>query len=386
MADKITFSKTLNTSVQKGDELYYSDISGASPTDPISIGTITEKGDKWVKVASGSVPAGFGADSAANKVENGEFDNDISGWDLGSNISSSTQTVNGECSGGSYDDNEADCIIHGNCDDGTSDVESANCASDCSDGTSLDQATCETLGDCNDAGTITTGTTESTCLEFGDCYDNVNLLTLANFTLAACDILSATVGGLGATWTAYNTWIANGIWTDRVWTAYEFWFDPSVYWDASGRMYLDSLRVGNVQDVKQEIEGIEIGGEYSYSFDYEIDPSGGGLIVYRNYPPNMQFFPAGSSGTYTDTFIGTSTDIELWIWGLNSNNPTFAYIDNVSIIDTTLRSDLFFMFRKPVEQNVSSLKGYYAESTFTNGSTAKQELFAVGSEVTISSK
>ena len=46
----------------------------------------------------------------------------------------------------------------------------------------------------------------------------------------------------------------------------------------------------------------------------------------------------------------------------------------------------FYMFQKPVEQNVSSLKGYYAESTFTNSSISKQEIFAVGSEVTMSSK
>ena len=48
----------------------------------------------------------------------------------------------------------------------------------------------------------------------------------------------------------------------------------------------------------------------------------------------------------------------------------------------------FFMFRKPVEENVSSLKGYYAEVEFATaaGVTAKQELFAVGSEITISSK
>ena len=50
---------------------------------------------------------------------------------------------------------------------------------------------------------------------------------------------------------------------------------------------------------------------------------------------------------------------------------------------------MFFMFRKPEHNeytNVSSLKGYHAEATFTNNSIEKQELFAVGSEVTISSK
>jgi hypothetical protein len=59
-------------------------------------------------------------------------------------------------------------------------------------------------------------------------------------------------------------------------------------------------------------------------------------------------------------------------------------------------SDSFFMFLKPEHTdpslpnggytNVSSLKGYYAEVSMTTDSTSKQELFAVGSEVTISSK
>ena len=389
MADKITFSKTLNTSVQVGDELYYSDISGASPTNPISIGEITEKGDKWVEVANGSVPAGFGADSDANKVINGEFDDDIDGWVLEGSIASSTQTVNGECSGGSYDDDKGECIIHGDCDDGTSDVESANCVSSCSDNTSLDKATCETLGDCNDAGVITTGTTESTCLEFGDCYDYVISANIPSVTQATCDSLGAFYELAGSCvspncteWTAYNIWTANGVWTDRVWTAYEFYFDPSVYWDASGRMYLDSLQGMAKGFVSQTIGGIEIGGEYSYSFDYNV-VSGGDVFFYRDNPGNTQTL--SGSDTYTETFIGTSTDITLWIYG-STNDPGFAYIDNVSIIDTSLRSDLFFMFRKPVAENISSLKGYFAEVEFSNGETSKQELFAVGSEVTISSK
>jgi len=49
----------------------------------------------------------------------------------------------------------------------------------------------------------------------------------------------------------------------------------------------------------------------------------------------------------------------------------------------------FFTFRKPEHNgwtNISSLKGYHAEVEFTNDSHEKQELFAVGSEITISSK
>ena len=77
-----------------------------------------------------------------------------------------------------------------------------------------------------------------------------------------------------------------------------------------------------------------------------------------------------------------------------SNNPTISTITETGekhvIVDALISGlvsvDTFFMFRKPVEENVSSLKGYYAEATFTNSSTKNQELFAIGSEVTMSSK
>ena len=59
-------------------------------------------------------------------------------------------------------------------------------------------------------------------------------------------------------------------------------------------------------------------------------------------------------------------------------------------------SSTFFMFLKPEHTNTNlpnggytnaaGLKGYYAEVQFTNSSTNPQELFAVGSEITISSK
>ena len=76
-----------------------------------------------------------------------------------------------------------------------------------------------------------------------------------------------------------------------------------------------------------------------------------------------------------------------------------AEIDNVKLemtsfdlsasLNDPIPSNLYFMFRKPEHNgysNVSSLKGYYAETELTNNSTSKQELFSVGSEITISSK
>jgi hypothetical protein len=52
MADRITFSKKINDSVQVGDELYYSVISGTTAGSETSLGTITAIGEKYVEVAS----------------------------------------------------------------------------------------------------------------------------------------------------------------------------------------------------------------------------------------------------------------------------------------------------------------------------------------------
>jgi len=46
----------------------------------------------------------------------------------------------------------------------------------------------------------------------------------------------------------------------------------------------------------------------------------------------------------------------------------------------------YLMFSKPNSFNTNSLKGYYAEIRLDNNSTGKIELFAVGSEITESSK
>ena len=98
-----------------------------------------------------------------------------------------------------------------------------------------------------------------------------------------------------------------------------------------------------------------------------------------------------AGGTWTDPVASEA----IKAGSLDTNNdPTTSTITTIGekhvIVDSLVSGldtgDTFFMFRKPVEENVSSLKGYYAEATFTNSSTEKQELFAIGSEVTISSK
>mgnify|MGYP001377513151 CR=1 FL=1 len=52
----------------------------------------------------------------------------------------------------------------------------------------------------------------------------------------------------------------------------------------------------------------------------------------------------------------------------------------------TIPPSHYLMFSKPNVFNTSSLKGYYAQIRLDNNSTGKVELFAVGSEITQSSK
>ena len=100
-----------------------------------------------------------------------------------------------------------------------------------------------------------------------------------------------------------------------------------------------------------------------YTFNWEANNNSNNIIISRQYAAqvNWEF--------RIDNVVlkQTSFDLDSALGGANPE-------------------DLFFMFRKRVMQNNSGFKGYYAEVKLTNSSTSKQELFSVGSEVTISSK
>ena len=64
--------------------------------------------------------------------------------------------------------------------------------------------------------------------------------------------------------------------------------------------------------------------------------------------------------------------------------PTFE--TNPNFPDLTLVTNPFFMFLKNELANVSNVKGYYAKAKMETSATNKVELFAVGSEISLSSK
>ena len=63
----------------------------------------------------------------------------------------------------------------------------------------------------------------------------------------------------------------------------------------------------------------------------------------------------------------------VWVLNIDSNGG------NIDV-------DMFLLFSKPIQVNESGLKGYYADVTFTNTSKEYAELFAISSEVVVSSK
>tara|TARA_B100000902_G_C26868082_1_gene696360 strand:- start:62 stop:382 length:321 start_codon:yes stop_codon:yes gene_type:complete len=70
--------------------------------------------------------------------------------------------------------------------------------------------------------------------------------------------------------------------------------------------------------------------------------------------------------------------------------PVVGFTDNTitCTVDgnlTQLTSTSYIFFSKDSEINTSGIIGYYAEVTFTNNSQAHAELFAVNSEIFISS-
>ena len=84
----------------------------------------------------------------------------------------------------------------------------------------------------------------------------------------------------------------------------------------------------------------------------------------------------------TDGIISTPT-IAAEIVEVSSH---YILIDQDNTSGTIINSGDYILFAKNIHANESSLKGYYADVTFENSSSKQTELFAISSEVTLSSK
>ena len=84
----------------------------------------------------------------------------------------------------------------------------------------------------------------------------------------------------------------------------------------------------------------------------------------------------------TNGIIGTPT-ITAKVVEISSN---YILIDQDNTSGTVINNGDYILFAKNIHANESGLKGYYADVTFENSSNTKTELFAISSEVALSSK
>ena len=425
MADKITFPETLNTSVQVGDELWYSNITTPSnPSDPVLLGDIESKGENWVKVDS---QPGVGGQAHPDLIingdlttswdtsiiTNGDFTTDASGW--GGNI------------GAIYDSTDLD--VDGNVDNPI--VHNANGWMDFGDLTNGVPAAQYKKLNWSFGSAITTGKTYRVSFEVknyqagtlqGKFTDNIaSFLFIHNYVTVSGDgvyTFDATMPDVGSS--GYLSPVSQ--WQNRFWLESDGTFIGSV----------DNISVQELLpptswtfDTNWSFNTSGTAVHTPGTADYLIGTLNASMVPGETYELTMDII-SGSSGeiklvntsastpvdvpVVIDSSVGTAT----WIQSAVHPNEIYIYqtsagdyeIDNVTLNQTsfdladalggTTPNNLFFMFRKPIHShadlpnggytNTSSLKGYHAEVEFTNNSASKQELFVVGSEVTISSK
>ena len=96
--------------------------------------------------------------------------------------------------------------------------------------------------------------------------------------------------------------------------------------------------------------------------------------------------PITSQGGY-NVPTGPFTGANVFIGVVDSiDRPNFTIVVDNSITNLVPNSGDYISFAKDNQTNANSLKGYFAEVTFTNNARKKAELFAVGAEIQQSSK
>ena len=448
MADRIMFNKKINVSVQVGDELWYSVVSSSvSPTTPELLGMITAKGDTWVEVdpqfgTLGQQPSTtnlitngdfstqqFGPNIAPT---NGTFDNDISSWVMaGANDIAyhATDDPNG---------NGLDSV--GNILDSSNRMY-IDAAGFASGGYVIQNLDSHGIvgNDFYDNGYG--GTSYQLTLNYqlnpdnSGNYNHFQMKTGVHPGIngGQFDYLTSTDGTVQyftktivflessddpsnppyIQFYGQSTSLNSFGYIDDIEIREKYDFDDW-YTDSDGSWDIKTSTYTNHGNRATKIKGemgylyqdyatsLVEGEEYTLTMHIRGDiPDDGDIKIVNT---------ASSSTVDVDVLItpdgsGGATGIATWTQGSVNNSKLNIYgaedvlqyfIDNITLYKTSfdlnvalssaLPENLFFMFKKPSDQNIASLNGYYAETTLTNSSNDKRELFVVGSEVTISSK
>ena len=114
--------------------------------------------------------------------------------------------------------------------------------------------------------------------------------------------------------------------------------------------------------------------------DLNISAQIGDIVYYTNAAPQGGFVQGALASTI---MLGPIIEIKHLANGTTS--VKVAYDNSITSLPPS-KDKPFYSFAKDKRANTSSMLGYYASVKFVNDSTDKVELFAVGSEVSESSK
>ena len=114
--------------------------------------------------------------------------------------------------------------------------------------------------------------------------------------------------------------------------------------------------------------------------DLNISAQIGDIVYYTPASPQGGFIQGALANTI---MLGPIIEIKYLANGTTS--VKVAYDNSITSLPPS-KDKPFYSFAKDKRANTSSMLGYYASVKFVNDSTDKVELFAVGSEVSESSK
>jgi len=135
--------------------------------------------------------------------------------------------------------------------------------------------------------------------------------------------------------------------------------------------------VGRIHSIVDQVNfvALRVRDEFNVAKDYTETLPSGSTDLNGTSITTITISPGGEPQSYINS-AGETVVVEYIL----------TFETNTSAPDPTSFVNPFFMFLKNEIANVSNVKGYYAKAKMETDATNKVELFAVGSEIALSSK
>ena len=158
---------------------------------------------------------------------------------------------------------------------------------------------------------------------------------------------------------------------------YNFISNDALTWtnsSQSGNLDTAEFAVQGIGNISSYSDGSTATINFANDLTFPTSLQKGDTFFYVDSSDSNKIFKLGTIASITDS----TTASQLTVTKLVSDAPASGNLPNVDATD-------FAFFVKDPQANTSGILGYFNKATFTNTGTSKNELFAVGTEVFISS-